>query len=474
MSFQDLPSGSNRNRTAESGGVVPFLRMRRNHPPKLPRVQAIPYTPPASTTTTRGNGHLRGRSVERNMNKNRRGNVSERILNDDMIDSYELKLSNSSSESSVLDPCIESRDDYESFGPDRSEPQKRHSAGTTGNSTKSPSSRQNQKTTRVKEKNDNNTSQIYDSTSCTNHNSNKPYTSLSTFAMLSYEMNQYQKLVTDLEYMIRDTVVTPEVAWRTNILVKSVEEADSGIQEQMVQYEQSMAQQERLLLYNKNECTYQNDKKRVAQQMAACTKLRRDFNRCHNSMTSSLQTYKMRQKAEISQLGAVQWNANNRSGSNVVMDTEEDFFERTMRQKELKRMNDSMRKVNDIYHGLAGLVNGQQEHIDHLEDRVHDAKDNVRSGYDEYNCFVTRQNGWNTLCGDMNASEDYSDGATAKEFRDPGYFSTAKLRVQETFYLSMPLETMAEDWRSVQADFIGISNHFFTHCCHRLDCCNDE
>jgi t-SNARE complex subunit (syntaxin) len=308
-------------------------------------------------------------------------------------------------------------------------------------------------------------------------------------------MQQYQKLVTDLEYMIRDTIVTPEVAWRTNILVQSVEETDLGIQDQLMQYEQSIAQQERMLLYNNNnnhqQRTYSTDKKRVTQQRAACTKLRRDFNRCHNSMMSNLQTYQMRQRAEVSQLGAVQWNVTNSNGKNVVMgplsmsqqpntQMEEDFFERTMRQKELERMNQSMRKVHDIYHDLAGLVNGQQEQIDQMEGDVHDAQDHVQSGSDQYQCYMTRQNGWNAMCGDMNEwgqtenHHEYTTGST-KHVPNPDYSSTSqKLRIHETFYWTMPLETMAEDWKSVQNDFIGIGNNFYMHCCQRLDCCNDE
>ena len=476
MSFQDLP---NRRISESSAGAIPFPRMRRNHPPKLARLQAIPITPASSTIwPSGGSGNPRGRSVERNTTKYRRSNVNERILDDNLIDSYELKLSNSKSsdsETSVLDPYIESRDDYESFGPDRSQPQQRCS--TT--STKPFSPRQSRKFARKQQKISNNTSQYYNNQKSGNYNS-RSSTSLSTFAKLTYEMQQYQKLVTDLEYMIRDTIATPEVAWRTNILVKSVEETDSGIQEQLARYEQTMAQQEQLLLYNKTERTYPNDKKRVTQQLAACNKLRRDFNRCHNSMTSSLHTHQMRQKAEVSQLGAVQWNVTNRSGSNVVIpQMEEDFFERTMRQKELERMNDSMRKVNDIYHGLAGLVNGQQADIDQLDDHLYDAQNNIQSGSDEYNCYVTRQHGWNALCGDMNEwgqTENHrqSTGTTKNKNRDTGYTSTEKLRVHESFYLSMPLETMADDWKSVQNDFIGIGKQSFTHLCQRLDCCNDE
>ena len=478
MSFQDVHSDtcSNRNHPVESSDTVPFLRMRRNHPPKLPRVHAIPFTPPASSKRPGNGSKTREKSAERNMGNSCR---SKKVLDDDLIDSYELKLSNSNSsysETSVLDPYIESRDDYESFGPDRSEPKQRYS-----DTSKSSSQRQYRKLTRHQQ-NQNIT------------NRNKASTSVSTFAKLTYEMQQYQKLVSDLEYMIRDTIVTPEGAWRTNILVKSVEETDAGIEEQLVQYEHSLAQQERLLTYNSNQRTNHNETKRMTQQLAACAKVRRDFNRCHNSMIFCLQTHEMRQKAEVSQLGAVQWNATHRSTSSVHQHAspqmEEDFFERTMRQKELERMNDSMRKVNDIYHGLAGLVNGQQELIDQLDDKVHDSQANVKSGYNEYSCFVARQNGWNTLCGDMNewgqSEDDYNDSTgnynrnstmtTTTQSRDPSSTATSSvehLRIHENFYWSMPLETMAEDLKSVQNDLREVGKKFIHHC-QRLDCCNDE
>lgn len=484
MSFQDIHN-SNINRHSESSSAVPFLRMRRNHPPKLPRVHAIPFTPPAPTTK-QSRSNERGRSLERTTNNGSRSSSIKGVLADDLIDSYEMKLSNShssNSEASVLDPCIESRDDYESFGPDRDQ----QNSSTSISSSK----RQHRKLAKQLQRKINNSSN--------NHIRNvKSTTSVSTFAKLTYEMQQYQKLVSDLEYMIRDTIVTPEVAWKTNILVKSVEDTDSGINDQLVQYEQSIALQERLLTYNNNIRVYQKEKKRTTQQLAACNKLRRDYTRCHNTMQSSLKMYKMRQKAEISQLGAVQWNTIDRSGCNdagiassvlsqqqQAAQMEEDFFDRVMRQKELERMNESMRKVNDIYHSLAGLVNGQQDNIDEIENDANYSKANIKNGYDEFSCYADRQNGFNAICGDMSdwgqTEDNNNDDTNAfighttlnSKNRETTSASVQKLRINENFYWSMPFETMKEDLQSVQEDFAGIGKNFMNNC-KRLDCCNDE
>ena len=468
MSFQDVQL-TNKSRPDESTSHQ--LRMRRNHPPKLPRVKAVPFTPPAVSLTKPSVKKPRGMSVEQSSGGNNTGSrrsdsSTVKGFRDDLIDSYELNASNSNSSNTetsqtfLLDHCIEARDDYESFGPDRS--QRQHSGATQLSSSLSARNQQ-------RKQKDNNVASK-------SHSRNvKPSAPVSTFAKLTYEMQQYQKLVSDLEYMVSETIVAPEVAWRTNILVKSVKETDYGINQELEQYEKSLAQQERLLTYNNDKGTHQNDKRRITQQLAACTKLRRDFNRCHKSMTISLQTHALRQNAEISQLGAVQWNAVNRNGSQgAVPPTDEDFFERTMRQKELERMNDSMRKVNDIYNSLAGLVNGQQDHIDKLEDDANYSNANVKSGYDEFTCYMDRQNGLNTFCGEMNEWGQTEDSSKGTSMRDPTTNEFGpKLRINENFYWSMPFETMKEDWQSVQHDFMGIGRGFVIHC-QRLDCCNDD
>jgi t-SNARE complex subunit (syntaxin) len=464
MSFQDVRTSRRETNTSSS-----TPRMRRNHPPKLPRVKAISLTPPATKP-------IRNRNRENSSNDGNTNSIpsSNKVLNrqplsstslknslnNDFDGSYELKLSNSNSsysESSLLDPNNESRDDYESFGPDRYQRQ-------SSKSRNAPSlSEMDLSIEKIHRK------------------------SSSKFALLTYEMNQYQKLLSDLESIIKDSIVTPEVAWRTNILVKSVEETDFEVGEKLRNYETSLLQeqhQHQLLLFNSGKHVSNNDQ-RITQQQAACCKLQRDYNRCHRSMVSILDMYKARQKAEVSQLGAVQWNlVNSRGGatSNELGASlqqkqqphmKEDYFDRVMRQKEVERMNKSMKHMNDIYHGLAGLVEGQQDTIDQLEGKIDYSKANVKAGYDEFSCYGRRNNGF--LCGAM----DSMDWKTENDYFEIDTRSMSlekpseRLRINEKFYWSMPLETMKEDWLSARDDLVGLGRSFASSC-KLLDWCTDE
>jgi hypothetical protein len=474
MSFQDVRSS--RHSTPP--------RLRRNHPPKLPRVKAIPFTPPSVKQASVNreklvDSHSKHQINNKTEHRNNTSSLSrKKILEDELIDSFELDMSNSksscNSDSSIADPHTESRDDYESFGPDRY--QQRY------NSSKPTSQPANQQTTKQPQQQNHRKEEL---------KSKSHKSSMSTFTTLNNEMQQFQKMVSDLEHAIQDTIVAPDVAWRTNILVKSVEDTDGGLGEKILHYEQSLEQQERLLT-NTNGRSTTNDN-RIRQQLAACSKLRRDYNRCHNSMTISLRSYKLRQKAEVSQLGAVQWNITSRGGGDAIIDgseqqqqqqqpmtqqMEEDFFERKMRQRELERMNESMRQVNEMYHGLAGLVNGQQEDLDQMDDDVNYSFANVRSGYNEYSCFAERQSGMMTFCGDMNewgqTDENPRYQSDSTRSNDMSFMRPSEgLRVNENFYFSMPFETMKEDWMSVQNDIVGIGYSFVANC-KRLDCCNDD
>jgi hypothetical protein len=433
MSFQDV---------CRPGTTTSSHRMRRNHPPKLPRVKAIPFTPPSNSNNM--NGKRNDRTWKQTFNRASNhviktsqqisSNTSAKQLHDDMIDSYDLKLSISSESSINLDdPDTESRDDTESRGPDRHQ----HSEHSS----------RRQSSLQEKEREQNRRS---------------------SFAILTYEMQQYQKLVSDLELLLKDAGESPEAAWRANILVKSVEETDRGLHEKLKFYE-------KMLFSSPNEKTsmdqYHNDNKkrinwRLAQQQAACTKLQRDYNRSHATMMCSLAIHTARQKAEVSQLGAIRWND---VGTTAPLQqhqlSNEDFFDRTMRQRELERMNQSMRQVNDIYHGLAGLVERQQEQVDQLEGDIDFATVNVKRGSDEIYCYGKRQNAF--LCGAMDGcgNDDDNDVAITMSFDKP----SDQLRVSENFYWSMPFETMTEDIQSVKNDIVGMGKKLISHG-KRFDC----
>jgi hypothetical protein len=415
MSFQDV----DRKPTLPTSP-----RMRRNHPPKLPRVKAIPFSPPSSNnriTDRFGSGSrwkqvVNGGRYER-VQSSSRGNPSydsPKHRNDKIIDPDELSMSQSDESSFQEDDSnIDSRDDSESFGPDRYQSREEK---------KSSSSYQ----IRLQQK-------------------ELEATRRSNFAILTYEMQQYQKLVSDLEHLLKDAGESPDAAWRANILVKSVEETDIGLLEKLDKYEKMLEESSSCERGSMNQ---QKTDLRLAQQRTACSKLRRDYNRCHATMKSGIEVHRKRQTVEASQLGAVHWNENGTGAPTHQSDV--DFFDRAMRQKELERINTSMREVHDIYHGLAGLVERQQEQIDDMEDNASYSAANIKRGTDEYICYSKKQN--DIMCGALNGCGDDDDVAITMSYDLP----PDGLRVSENFYWSMPLETMTQDLRSVKNDILAM------------------
>lgn len=274
----------------------------------------------------------------------------------------------------------------------------------------------------------------------------------STFGKLTYEMQQYQKLVADLEEILKLAGETPEAAWRARILVKSAQDTDKCLLDKLNAYEKS-------LLMNDT-----NHDLRTSQ--TACTKLHRDFKRSHKALITCLALYERRQKAEVNQLGAARWSSKS-CGDTLEEEEEEDFFDRAMRQRELERMNESMRQVNAIYYGLAGLVDGQQENIDHLEREIDDAAVYVEAGAEEIHCFAGNRK-TDMLCGAMDTpgcGDDDDDVAISLSDDKP----SEGLRISEPFHWYMPFETIKEDMASVRNDIVMVGKDLVSKG-KRLEC----
>lgn len=377
------------------GPQAPF-RMRRNHPQRLPRVTAIP-SPTGSPSNSRKQTTRLNAAPPRG-----RQSVAElgRQLRDDLLNSSPLRQCSDSSDD---DSRAESRDEQEAFGDER-------------------------------------------------HTASKPRDKLrsqSNFAVLTRETHQYQKLVADLETILKDAGETPEAAWRARILVKSAQDADVDLWGKLQAHEKS-------LLYCGT--SHQTDSHRAQPAQMACAKLLRDFTRSHTSMVASLALYEMRQKAEVSQLGSARWGGGGTAGAKG-----EDFFDRAMRQRELERMNESMRQVNDIYHELAGLVERQQENLDRIDREVDHAAANVEAGADEIHCFGQRGAAY-SCGGGLDSCTDEDIAITLSEDNP-----TRGLRVSENFHWYMPFETLNEDIASVKNDIVLVGKGIVSSA-KRLDC----
>lgn len=125
-------------------------------------------------------------------------------------------------------------------------------------------------------------------------------------------------MVAQLETLLQDAGSSPEVQWRSRILVQSSKDADRDIQERLQQVSESSSPSSRT--------------------QVALRKLHRDFGRVRTQLRQILQSYERKQQVEVSFL-------------NKQDETREEFFDRAMRERdaEVQRIHKSMHQVNSIY-----------------------------------------------------------------------------------------------------------------------------
>lgn len=380
--------------------------MRRNHPlkqhvplRKVP-VQSDFYVAKEIVSTrpsTKETSPLSARDVP----ESRKDERSGRYLHDDLLHNFRLHLSNSQSSSSFPDAVAESRDDYDDIGEER---------------------------------------QCH----------RKPVLAKSTFSKMMHETHHFQKLVAELESILKKSGETPETNWKARILVKSAQDTDATLSRKLNVYERSLQ--------------LQNPAGLRTSQKTACLKLHRDFQRSHGALVTCLNEFETRQRVEVSQLGAKRWDDGQKPA------TKEDYFERTMRHREVERMNESMRQVNDIYNELAELVEGQQEKINHLESDIEYAGANTEAGANEILCLQGRNVG-GIMCGAVDDCAGEEDNTILLD--DELKQSPKGLRVTEAFHWYMPFETIKEDLESVKNDIVHVGKDIVSTG-KRIKCANSK
>jgi len=191
---------------------------------------------------------------------------------------------------------------------------------------------------------------------------NTPRKRRTAFSKLNDEIVQFQKMVNELKKGTANDVMTPEDQWRFQILLKSVQEMDV-----------SLAQQIEDGPWHTGDGVVK----------ASFSKLNRDYERVHNSYKRITNGYFEKQRAEVAFLsrdheekfGELNTPNRRRSQHNReqvrALETE-DFFDRTMREREdeMKDINRKVHIVNDIFSDLGRLVSEQQEQIDKVEDNL--------------------------------------------------------------------------------------------------------
>lgn len=204
----------------------------------------------------------------------------------------------------------------------------------------------------------------------------------SPLSKLSTEVAQFQKMVADLESLAKSSVSSPEAMWKSRILRRSANDADKDLA-LALEHDRKLAETE-------------HDSRSVAASAKAASrkKLQRDYHRASEQFRSVLENMERRQKAEVSCLNANEAATKGEKGTAKVAskrmllgaeEAEEDFFDRAMRerQEEVQNISDGMKKVQEIYTDLAGLVDGQQDQIDQLEDLNEEVKADTKAGLEE-------------------------------------------------------------------------------------------
>jgi len=286
-------------------------------------------------------------------------------------------------------------------------------------------------------------------------------------------------MVTQLQGLVDQSGVSPEMQWRSRILLTSAQDADRDIADKLYEYEKSLVD-------------VQGHSKEARTAQTAFMKLHRDFRRAHQAFTITLCDYERRQRTDISLLGANHNQSINVRNPDALMDPaqvlqqeQEDFFERAMREREeeINQVNQKMHKVNEIYRDLALLVEGQQEQFDALGNRVQDAKDNVEGGlrHIEYArdrlCAmgdVTFDHGSNQ-CGGMNdVKESEVSVREPKGTKNTSSYerlsSSSSVKESEVFHWTMPFQTYQKDMKSAKIDFLGLGGDLSSFRCGEMQC----
>lgn len=190
-------------------------------------------------------------------------------------------------------------------------------------------------------------------------------------------------MVAQLESLSKTAASSPETQWRTQIALRSAQEADQDLSGKLLDFQAGSH-------YEPQEAW------EVTRVQGASRKLQRDFSRIHSTYQDLVEAYTRQQQADLSYL--MNGGAPPSSGG----EAKEEFFDRAMREREeeVQKINQSMHKVNEIYQDLAGLVDTQQDQIDRIGEAAEESKARTKSGLEHI------QQGILALCGPSEASID--------------------------------------------------------------------
>jgi len=246
-------------------------------------------------------------------------------------------------------------------------------------------------------------------------------------------------MLTELENLLPHSGSSPETQWRIRILTRSASQAHIYLENRLSELDRSPS----------------NSRAQVADR-----KLRRDFVRIQKHYHDVTTAYRRQQQAQISMLSAKPAQQQERTNERLQ---EEDFFSRSLQQRDIERARTSMWKVGAIYNDLASMVDKQQSPIDQLEDAAVYAKQNTEAGLEQ----IKQSHMGFFSCGQVEDVEDISSNRQRSvQQRSSRLSKSSPYRVEEDFHWGMPFETLGEDMKAVQKDVAVFGKKLFTNMDH--------
>eukprot|EP00548_Thalassiothrix_antarctica_P000910 CAMPEP_0194148352 /NCGR_PEP_ID=MMETSP0152-20130528/31827_1 /TAXON_ID=1049557 /ORGANISM="Thalassiothrix antarctica, Strain L6-D1" /LENGTH=318 /DNA_ID=CAMNT_0038849837 /DNA_START=422 /DNA_END=1378 /DNA_ORIENTATION=+ len=236
-------------------------------------------------------------------------------------------------------------------------------------------------------------------------------------------------MINELKKGMANDVATPESQWRFQILLKSVQETDVAIAQQI-----------------ENGPWLKGD----GVVKASFSKLTRDYERVHNSYKTIADEYFQKQRAEISLLSrdneekfgehnSANSGQSHKNGTEVRLLEREDFFDRTMRERdnEMRNINRKVHIVNDIFEDLGRLVSDQQEQIDKVEDNLINTTSYVEESVEQ----LQRKRGSNIIWNPGNTERAVPPPPTIRD---------------DNIFWSTPFRTFKKDIHDVGGDLADL------------------
>mmetsp|Transcript_28332 Transcript_28332/g.79647 ORF Transcript_28332/g.79647 Transcript_28332/m.79647 type:complete len:270 (-) Transcript_28332:82-891(-) len=207
-----------------------------------------------------------------------------------------------------------------------------------------------------------------------------------SLAQISESLTQYQRNVGILEKIAQQLLSSSVNRSRAS----EVEELDQQYKVQLDVLRQ-LEQRVRDQLQAQRQATGMNEGRKQT-----LTKLTRDFERVQSS-AEACRARVTRQQKQLQQRGAAGGGAamGSSSESANALQQEQARFEQQMmqdrmqeeimreREEEIRKINQGMHTVNQIYKDLASIVGSQQEQVDQIETQMDDAKQNATSGLEQ-------------------------------------------------------------------------------------------